>query len=103
MLVDLIISVIKANDIRSKLEKLKELSNTIREKLEELEAKQINLDSVQDLIEDLKYKQTKIKRNLLKQTNHLKKAFPTMKSEALERINEFLYQKKESIKKDKED
>lgn len=103
IVVDLIVSSVKANDIRSKLEKLKELSTTIKEKLEELEGKQINLENIQEIIEELKYKQTKIKRKLLRQSNRLKKAFPTMKSDALEKINEFLYQKKESMKKDKKE
>lgn len=103
IVVDLIVSWIKVKDIRSELEKLKELSSILKQKLEELEAKQINLETVQGVIEDLKYKQTTLKRRLLKQTNRLKKAFPTMKSEAIEKINEFLAQKKENIKKDKEE
>lgn len=103
ILVDLVISIVKATNIRSKLEKLKDLTNTLKEKLEELENKQINLESVQEVIEELKYKQTKLKRKLLKQSSHLRKAFPTMKSDALEKINEFLNQKKDMIKKGKDE
>lgn len=98
MIVDLVISIIKVKNITIKLEALKELTTSIKEKIEELETKQINKETLQLAIEDLKYKQTVIKRKLLKQTNRLKKAFPTMKSEAIERINEFLKEKKENIR-----
>lgn len=98
MIVDLVISIIKVKNITIKLETLKELTTSIKEKIEELETKQINKETIQLAIEDLKYKQTVIKRKLLKQTNRLKKAFPTMKSEAIERINEFLKEKKENIR-----
>lgn len=97
MIVDLVISIIKVKNITIKLEKLKEITTSIKEKIDELETKQINKETLQLAIEDLKYKQTVIKRKLLKQTNRLKKAFPTMKSEAIERINEFLKEKKENI------
>lgn len=98
MIVDLITSIIKVKNINIKLEKLKEITNTIKEKIEELETKQINKEAVQQVIEELKYNQTIIKRKLLRQTNRLKKAFPTMKSEAIEKINEFLKEKKENIR-----
>lgn len=98
MLVDAIISAIKVNDISISLEKLKEITDSIKEKLEELDKKQINKENIQQTIEDLKYKQTKIKRRLLRRTNRLKKAFPTMKSDAIEKINEFLKEKKENIR-----
>lgn len=105
IIIDLITSIIKVNNIQSMLERLKEISRTIKEKLEEIkEIKDntpINMESIQELIEELKYKQTKIKRRLLRQTNRLKKAFPTMKSDVLERINDFLSQKIENIKRDK--
>lgn len=101
MLVDAIISAIKVNDISISLEKLKEITDSIKEKLEELDKKQINKENIQQTIEDLKYKQTKIKRRLLRRTNRLKKAFPTMKSDAIEKINEFLKEKKENIRKSK--
>lgn len=101
MIVDLITSIIKVKNITIKLEKLKEITTSIKEKIDELEEKQINKETLQLAIEDLKYKQTMIKRKLLKQTNRLKKAFPTMKSEAIEKINEFLKEKKESIRKGK--
>lgn len=104
MIVDLIISIIKVKNITINLEKLKEITNSIKEKLEELEEKQLNKEiqlnkeTLIQAIEELKYKQTKIKRKLIKQTSRLKKAFPSMKSEAIEKINDFLKEKKENIK-----
>lgn len=101
MIIDLVVSIIKVKNISIKLEKLKEITTSIKEKIDELEAKQINKETLQIAIEDLKYKQATIKRRLLRQTNRLKKAFPTMKSDVIERINEFLKEKKESIRKGK--
>ena len=65
MLVDLIISIIKVKNITIKLEKLKEITNLIKEKIDELETKQINKETIQLAIEDLKYKQARIRRKLL--------------------------------------
>lgn len=105
IIVDLIVSIVKLNNIQPKLEKLNEISNTIKEKLEELknikDNTQISKENIQQIIDELKYNQTKIKRKLLRQSNRLKKAFPTMKSEAIEKLNEFLNQKIENRKKDR--
>lgn len=101
MIGDLITSIIKVKNINIKLEKLNEITNTIKEKIDELETKSKNKENIQQVIEELKYKQTTIKRKLLKQTNRLKKAFPTMKSDTIEKINEFLKEKKESIRSKK--
>lgn len=110
IVVDMIVTIIKINNISINLEKLKELTNNIKEKLDELETPQINKekleqtikigkDNLQETIDELKYKQIKMKRKLLRQTNRLKNAFPTMKSEAIEKISEFLKEMKENIKK----
>lgn len=101
MIGDLITSIIKVKNINIKLEKLKEITNSIKEKIDELETKSINKETIQQAIDELKYKQTTIKRKLLKQTNRLKKAFPTMKSDTIEKINEFLKEKKENIRSKK--
>ncbi len=101
MIGDLITSIIKVKNINIKLEKLKEITNSIKEKIDQLDTKSINKENLQQAIEELKYKQGTIKRKLLKQTNRLKKAFPTMKSDTIEKINEFLKDKKESIRSKK--
>lgn len=102
IITDTIVSSVKVTNIKSKLDKLKEITENLKEKIEELEKKQVNKESLQAVIEDLKYRQTKLKRKLIKQTNHLKKAFPTIKSDTIEKINEFLKEKKENIKRGKE-
>ena len=74
----------------------------LKEKIEELDKMQVNKENLQTIIEELKYKQTKLKRRLIRQTNHLKKAFPTIKSETIEKINEYLKEKKENARKGKD-
>ena len=102
IIADLIISVVKLVRLEGKISKINELTEKIKEKVEELKQNtQINSESIQKVIDELKYKQTKIKRKLLKQTIRLKRAFPTMKSEGIEKINEFLNQKIEYLKKDR--
>lgn len=105
ILIDGIVTIIKVRSIDVKLRKLNELSDRLKEKVEELkmlkeniELKSIKSQEIQKIIDELKYKQTKLKRKLLRQTNRLRKAFPTMKSE---KITEFLNQKIEIRKKDK--
>ena len=102
IIVDTIISIVKVINIRKHLERLKELTNTLKEKIEEKDnLVSVSKENLQEIIDDLKYKQTKLKRKLLRQTNRLKKAFPSIKSDAIEKINEFLKEKKESVKKGK--
>lgn len=104
MLIDCIVTSIKVKNIQLKANKLKEITETLKEKLEELkeigENTTINKETIQKAIDDLKYKQTKIKRKLYRQTNRLKKAFPTMKSEVIEKIGEVL-NIRENLKKRK--
>lgn len=105
IMVDMIISIIKVKHISINLEKLKEITKNLKEQIDQLETKQINKEELQDglqqVIEELKHKQTTIKRKLLRQTNRLKKAFPTMKSDVIEKINDFVKEKKESIRSKK--
>lgn len=107
-IVDLIVSIVKVLNIKTKLDTISQISETIKEKLEELKQiannTQINKEHIQEVIEELKYKQTTIKRKLIRQTNRLKKAFPTMKSETIEtieKINDYVNQKIENRKKDR--
>lgn len=102
IIVDTIVSTIKVSNIKGKLEKLKEITESLKEKLEELEVKQVNKENVQNVIEELKYKQAELKRKLARQTKRLKKAFPTIKSDTIEKITEFLKEKKENVRKSKD-
>ena len=97
---DSIQSIIKLKTLDKRLEKLKELNETIKEKLSELNNKKAeHTANLQELIEKLQEQQLKLKHNVFKQTTRLKKAFPTMKSE---KITEFLSQKIEEIKEKKD-
>ena len=102
IIVDTIVSSVKVSNIKGKLEKLKEITEKLKEKIEELEVKQVNKESLQNVIEELKHKQTELKRKLTRQTERLKKAFPTIKSDTIEKITEFLKEKKESVRKGKD-
>lgn len=103
MIVDLIISVIKLSNLQNKLNKINELNDLIKQKLSELKNAANTTNNIQEVVEELKHKQSIIKRKLIKQTIRLKKAFPTMKSDAIEKINEFLTQKKNTLKRNKKE
>ena len=94
MLIDVIVTSVKVKNIQLKADTLKEITENLKEKLEELkeigENTTINKETIQKAIEDLKYKQTKIKRKLYRQINRLRKAFPTMKSEVIEKLTDML-------------
>lgn len=118
ILIDTIITIIQIANIDVAIQKLNDLSENIKSKVEELkglkdkaktkteEFEKSNIENVEKLIKDLKATQAKLKIRIYKQANRLKKAFPTMKSET---ITQFLSQKidlknlKNNIKKkDKE-
>lgn len=102
IVIDFVISSIKIKDINLKLITLTEISDKIREKLDELKiqekAEKIKAEKINKVIAELKQKQNEIKETLDKQTKRLRKAFPTMKSL---KINQFLTQTIEKIKNDK--
>lgn len=104
IIIDFIVTIIKITNIQSKLETLREITEKLKEQLEEIKKaeknKSLNKEALQTIIEDLKYRQTKIKRKLYRITNRLRKAFPTMKSDVIEKISEILNQKIE-IRKNK--
>jgi len=94
LIVDATISIIKVKNITIKVAKLKEIGEMIKEKLEHLENlkengtenKQTNIESLQNLIDELKLKQTKLRLKLYRHARRLRKAFPTMKSEVITEI-----------------
>ena len=99
--VDLIISVVKLLDLQNKMNKINELNDLIKQKISELANSTNATSNIQEVIEDLKHKQAVIKRRLIRQTIRLKRAFPTMKSEAIEKISEYLNQKKITLRREK--
>lgn len=100
---DTIQSVVKTKNLDKRLEKLKELNETIKEKLSELNNIKITRPdyskNLQEIVDKLQVQQKSLKHKVLRQTTRLKKAFPTMKSE---KISEFLNQKIEEIREIKE-
>ena len=113
ILVDLIISIISITKFDSAIKKLNELTDNIKEKVEELKklqgkakpkyvnAEKIAIENMENVIRELKITQTKLKIKIYRHAIRLKKAFPSMKSET---ITTFLNQKidlkklKENIK-----
>lgn len=89
MLIDAIISIIKLNSISKKLETIKEIRKEIKGKLQELKAAKNAKESIQLMINDLKEKEIKLKEKLVKQTDRIRKAFPTMKSETFKQIAKY--------------
>ena len=99
MVVDLILTCIKIKNINIKLEKFKEITNTIKEKAEELKQKASNKEKVNAVIEDLKQKQYELREKIEKQSQRIRSAIPN--SATAKRVNQFLKEKVESRKKDK--
>ena len=114
ILVDLVFSIIAITNFEIMVKKINELGDSIKEKVKE--AKELNeknklkleetekksIENIEKIIQELKKNQAKLKIRIYRQANRLKKAFPSMKSEA---ITAFLNQKidlkklKENIKK----
>ena len=103
IIIDAIITMIKVGTLEKEINKLSIIGKNLKEKLEELKEttenvamKQITMNDIENRINELKYQQTKLKRKLIRRTNRLRKAFPTMKSKI---ITEFLNQKMEEKRK----
>jgi len=108
LIVDTIASTIKVKTMSKKLEELNQLKDKIAEKLEELkEASKllnVNTETIQEKLKDLRYKQAKLKWKLYKQGRRLKNAFPTIQSETITNILNYkidLQELKQKIKKTK--
>lgn len=104
-IIDTIISIITTINIRTALDKVEELNEQIKEKLEEikkLRSKEIKADIIENMqnkIDDLKKKKNKLFRRLYRRVYRLKKAFPDIQSNE---ITEILSRKIEAIKKVKD-
>ena len=104
VLVDAIVSIIKTKNIKLALQKVEELNNQIKEKIEEI--KKINnknikadiVENMQNTVEALKKKKNRLYRSLYRRVYRLKKAFPDIQSKE---ITEILSKKIELVKKEK--
>lgn len=90
IITDVIISVTKILFIDKKLQQLVEISDMIKEKITELKQNEKlgkgYKENIQDMIIDLKMQQDKLKIKLYKLIIRLKKAFPTMQSETINKL-----------------
>ena len=101
-IIDTIISIVKTKNIKETLQKIEELNNQIKEKLEEMKmfknkkvASDI-IDNNQMAIDKLSKRKNKILRSLYWRVYRLKRAFPTIDTKE---IREVLARKIEIIKK----
>lgn len=98
---DTIMSIITTINIKTALDKIEELNNQIKEKLEEiknLNSKEIKNDIMENMqikIDDLKKKKNRLFRRLYRRVYRLKKAFPDIQNNE---ITEILSRKIEEIK-----
>ncbi len=110
-IVDIVFSTMTIIHMESAMDKVNELGDNIKEKLEEL--KHMNsipkkntatTENIEKMIRNLKFRQAKLKLKVYRQARRLRLAFPSMKSES---ITKFLNQKvdletlKKAIKKEK--
>ena len=106
-IIDIIISVSAMSSFETAVNKINELGDNIKEKINELKStrgkhkeagvKEQRRNTIK-VIRQLRYRQAKLKYRMYKQANRLKSAFPSMKSEI---ISKFLNEKID-IKKIKE-
>ncbi len=94
MLIDVILSIIKATSIKSTLEKIEKLNKEIKEKLKELKAikrdtdKLTSVESIQDIVKKLKKKRNRIIVHSYRYVYRLKKAFPDINTKEITQILE---------------
>jgi uncharacterized membrane protein len=106
-IVDIVISVSAMSSFETAVNKINEIGENIKEKINELKStrgknKEVGIKEQRKntikVIRQLRYRQAKLKYKMYKQANRLKNAFPSMKSEI---ISKFLNEKID-IKKIKE-
>lgn len=85
IITDCIITTVKLKTLNSTIENIKDIGETIKEKLKELKnTKSDAIEKIKDIekiIEDLKLKQEVLKFKIYRRVIRLKKAFPTIKSD----------------------
>ena len=94
IIIDLVFSIINLNDLSKKVDKIKEIGESIKLKLSEIKKlanAPIKIKAIEQIILDLKKQEETLRENLTKKTNDLKRKFPTMKSE---KLSEFFNHKK---------
>ena len=97
IIIDMILSAIKASNLSKRIKKLIQLGENLKEKLEESKKTSSEKQKValQKIIDDLKLRQKVIRIKVDKQVHNLKKAFPSVQSE---HIKEYLKLKVTELK-----
>lgn len=102
ILIDTVVSVINVVNFESMTKKLNEMTDSIKDKAQELkvltdkaklkteEFEKSNIESIEKVIKELRISQTKLKIRMYRQATRLRNAFPSMKSDT---ITQFLNQK----------
>lgn len=94
LIIDIILSTKKINDIKKKIEDIKKIGEEIKLRLAELKtlknSKLERKEAIQVLVNDLKTQEANIKEKLIKQTKRIRKAFPTMQSEIIKQISKYI-------------
>lgn len=100
-LVDMVVSIIKMKNISATLKKIEELNKEIKERLKEIRKlrketeKATAVDSIQEMVENLKRKRNRTILHLYRHVYRLKKAFPAIDTKE---ITEVLNKRIEIIK-----
>ena len=106
--IDFIISVVKVKNIKATLDKIENLNQQIKEKLQEIKKtdksnkleKLSKSENVQTIVEELKKKRDRILRRLYRRVYRLKKAFPAINTKEIsEVLNKKIELRKKEIKK----
>ena len=102
IIVDTVASVIAVTNFETTINKLNDMGDIIKDKVEELKAlkekakvrteefEKNNIENIEKVIKELKVRQAKLKIKIYRHANRFKKAFPSMKSE---QITKFLNEK----------
>lgn len=91
-IIDTIISVVTTINIKTALERIEDLNNQIKDKLDEVKKlsnknlKDDLTENIQMKVEVLKKRKNKLLRNLYKRANRLKNAFPDIQSSDISKI-----------------
>lgn len=108
LIIDTIISVIKAKNIKVDLKKVEEISDEIKEKLNEIKeitkeksTEKIKVkENLQKVVDELKLKQARMSKRLYRYVLRMKRTFPAINTKE---ISEILNKKISIKKKDKDD
>lgn len=101
IIADMIVSIIKMKNIKATLEKIEKLNKEIKERLKEIRAlkketeKTTAIESIQEMVENLKKKRNRTILHLYRNVHRLKKAFPAIDTKE---ITEVLNQRIQIIK-----